>query len=91
MLKGLALPRASHSGEIALAGSSRLRSTLAAAPVLFAHAVVTETTISRIIASVTVQASSQSERPSTRRLIFTGVLTCLIDELGIMNRDFNRM
>jgi hypothetical protein len=35
--KGLALPRASQSGEIA--GSRRLRSTLAAAPVLFAHAV----------------------------------------------------
>ncbi len=41
-LKGLALPRASHSSEIALSGSRRLRSTLAAAPVLFAHAVVTE-------------------------------------------------
>jgi hypothetical protein len=41
-LKGLALPRASHSGEIALAGSRRLHSTLAAAPVLFAYAVVTE-------------------------------------------------
>ena len=33
--------RASHSGEIALAGSCRLRSTLVAAPVLFAHAVFT--------------------------------------------------
>ncbi len=40
-LKGLALPRASSSSESALAGSRRLRSTLAAAPVLFAHAVVT--------------------------------------------------
>ena len=40
-LKGLALPRVSHSGEIALAGSHRLRATLAAAPVLFAHAVAT--------------------------------------------------
>ena len=40
-LKGLALPRASHSGEIALAGSRRLRSTLAAAPVHFVHAAVT--------------------------------------------------
>jgi hypothetical protein len=37
--KGLALPRLSHSGEIALAGSRRLRSTLTAAPVLFAPAV----------------------------------------------------
>jgi hypothetical protein len=36
-LKELALPRASHSGEIALAGSRLLRATLAAAPVLFAH------------------------------------------------------
>ena len=41
-LKGLALPRASHSGEIALAGSRHLRSTLAAASILSAHVVVTE-------------------------------------------------
>ncbi len=47
--KGLALPRASHSGEIALAGSRRLHSTLAAAPVLFAHAVVTVAKTGRII------------------------------------------
>ncbi len=40
-LKGLALPCVSHSGEIALAGSRRLRSTLAVAPVLFVHAVAT--------------------------------------------------
>ncbi len=32
-LKGLALPRASHSGEIALLGSRQL----AASPVLFVH------------------------------------------------------
>ena len=42
-LKGLALPRVNHSSEIALSGSRRLRSTLAAAPALFAHAVVTVT------------------------------------------------
>ncbi len=35
------LPRAGHSVEIVLARLRRLRSTLAAAPVLFAHAVVT--------------------------------------------------
>jgi hypothetical protein len=40
-LKGLPLPRTSHSSEIAVAGSHRLRSTLAAAPVLFAQPVVT--------------------------------------------------
>ena len=40
VLKGQALPHASHSGDIALSGSRRLRPTLAAAPVLFAHAVV---------------------------------------------------
>ncbi len=40
-LKGMGLPRSSHSSEIALAGSRRLRSTLAAAPVCFAHALVT--------------------------------------------------
>ncbi len=33
-LKELALPRASHSGEIAPSGSRRLRSTLAVAPVV---------------------------------------------------------
>ena len=38
--QGLALPRAGHSVEIALAGSRRQSSTLAAAPVLFTHAVV---------------------------------------------------
>ena len=37
-LKGLALPRSSHSSEIALAGSRRL---LAAASVLFAHTAIT--------------------------------------------------
>ena len=41
--KGLALPSASHFGEIALVGSHRLRSTLAEAPVRFAQAVVTKT------------------------------------------------
>ena len=40
-LKGLALPRTGHSGEIAQSGSRHLRSMLAAAPVLFVHAVVT--------------------------------------------------
>ena len=47
-LKGLALLCASHSGEIALSGSRRLRSTRVAAPVFFAHAVVTEIKIGRI-------------------------------------------
>ena len=41
MLKEPALSRTSYSGEIALAGSRRLRFTLAAAQVLFAHAAVT--------------------------------------------------
>ncbi len=39
-LKKLALPRASDSGEIALAGTCCLRDTLAAVLVLFAHVVV---------------------------------------------------
>jgi hypothetical protein len=38
--KGLAQPHAGHFSEIALSGSHRLRSSLAAASVLFAHAVV---------------------------------------------------
>ncbi len=50
--EGLALPRVSHSGEIALAGSRRLRSTLAVAPVLFAHAVVAKAKICRIISPI---------------------------------------
>ncbi len=53
-LKGLALLRASHSGEIALVGSRRLRSTLVAAPVLFAHAIVTEIKIGRITSPTAV-------------------------------------
>ena len=48
-LKGLALPRASHSSEIALVGSRRPRSTLAAAPVLFAHAAVAVAEVDMII------------------------------------------
>ena len=55
-LKGLVPPRASHSDAIALAGSRRLRSTLAAAPVLFAHAVVTEIKIGRIISPTLIYA-----------------------------------
>ena len=41
--KGLALPRARNSCEIALLGKRRLRSMLAAAPAVFVHAVVTVT------------------------------------------------
>ena len=41
VLKGLVLLRVSPSGQIALAGSTRLCSMLPAAPVLFAHIVVT--------------------------------------------------
>ena len=43
--KGLALPRTSHSGEIIPSGLRRLRSTLAATLVLFAHAAVTEASV----------------------------------------------
>ena len=52
-LKGLALPRAIHSGEIAMSGSRRLRPTLATAPVLFAHA----------LSRITVAKSKQFRRP----------------------------
>ncbi len=45
----LALSRVSHAGTIAQVGSHRLRSTLAAVPVLFEHAVVVEIDIGRII------------------------------------------
>ena len=40
-LEGLALPRASHSSDIALSGLRCQRFTLAATPVLFMHAIVT--------------------------------------------------
>ena len=39
-LEGLALPCASHSGEIALTCSRCLHPSLAVAPVVFAHAAV---------------------------------------------------
>jgi hypothetical protein len=51
-LKGLALPRASFSCEIAQVDSResrRLQSMLAATPVLFAYAFFTETKIGRIV------------------------------------------
>jgi hypothetical protein len=41
VLKGLALPHASHADEIARSGSRRLCSTLAAVLVLFAYTVAT--------------------------------------------------
>ena len=47
--KELALPRASHSGEIALTGSRRMRSTLPAALILLVHAVVTVAKLGIII------------------------------------------
>ena len=40
-VKGMVLPCASHPGEIAIMSSIRLRSTLAAAPFLFAHSLDT--------------------------------------------------
>ncbi len=59
ILKGLALPRASHSGEIALASSRHMCSTVAEAPVLFAHAVVTEPKMSSCVALTPAQAAQQ--------------------------------
>ena len=45
--KGRAPPRASNSSKIAMAGLRRLLSALAAAPVLFTHAIVTEIKINK--------------------------------------------
>ncbi len=59
-LNGLALLRARQSSEIALAGSRRQRFTLAAAPVLFAHDVVTETKIGRIVMPTLLPQLSKS-------------------------------
>ena len=47
--------RRSHAGEITMAGSRRLRSTLAAVPVLCAHAVVTEVKINKIITPIRIE------------------------------------
>ena len=55
-LKGLA--RVSHLNKIALAGSRRLRSTLVAAPVLFAHDAVVTVTKSRSIHRTRVHVRS---------------------------------
>ena len=59
---GLALARASHSGEITLAASRRLRSTRTAAPVLFANAVITETEVGGI-ASPSTRVNAPVSRP----------------------------
>ena len=61
----LVLPRASHSGEIALSGSRRLRSTLAAVPVLFAHAAVT-TVKTKWLQQLPKQVVSHGERSHLR-------------------------
>jgi hypothetical protein len=53
-----------YFGEIALAGSRHLHSTLAAAPVLFAHAVVTEIKTSRISSPNLLAARMKSIWPS---------------------------
>ncbi len=45
VLKGLALPCANYPGEIALSGSRCLRCAPVAAPLIFAHAVVTDAKI----------------------------------------------
>ena len=61
-LKGLELPCASHSGEIAQAGSRRLRPTLAAAPVRFAHAVVKEIKNSILISPTLCRSGGTSKQ-----------------------------
>jgi hypothetical protein len=66
--KGLALPRVSHSSDIALTGSRHLSATLGAAPALFAHAVVT------------VVNNKQFHNPSRHRqrgYVFSLWLTCV--------------
>ncbi len=51
-LKALALPRFSHSGEIAVLGIYRLRSTLVTEPVLSMQSAVTKIKISRMISPI---------------------------------------
>jgi hypothetical protein len=93
VLKGLALPRASHYGEIVLAGSCRLRSTLAVAPVLSAHAVVTVARIGKIItpgqtmwlvfaADTLWQASPSSLARFTFSILPGGSVNCLSASLS---------
>ena len=61
-LNGLALPTARHARQIALTGSRRLRSTLAAVPALFAHAVVTVATITNMHHALSIRPCGTSLR-----------------------------
>ncbi len=60
-LKGLALLRASHSSEIALADSRRLHAMIAAAPVLFTHTAVTDTIIGGATTSTMIHVDKAGE------------------------------
>ncbi len=81
--------RASHSGEIALSGSRRLRSTLAVVPVLFAHTVVTvaknrTSTTPRTTASVKrtgTAASVARSRATSGYLSFHPTAQCVVHAL----------
>ena len=65
VLKQLARPRASHSCQIALAGSRRLRSMSAATTVLFAHAVV-KGSLKQVVSSPLWRGAAGCETPRVR-------------------------
>ncbi len=70
-LNGLALPRASHTGEIALSGLRRLRSTLAAAPVRFA-----QTVFNAILRKLTLTDFCDAEKQQQLSDCYTHAVTC---------------
>jgi hypothetical protein len=80
-LKRLALSRASHSRKIALAGSHRLRSTLAAAPLFFTRAALTLITTSCLytpnVCRVCVVAGKSSSRRMSSRSIANAKATAV--------------
>jgi hypothetical protein len=75
-LKGLVLPHASHSGEIARSGSRRLRSTLAAALVVFAHAAAA---VAKRRKSTTLKSNNACGCSNTTTEQATNSTMCAID------------
>ncbi len=76
-LKGLALPRASHSGEIALTGSRRLRSAVVAGPVFFAH-VATWRKHTRFVGYCLVLVS-----PASHGIDYDSIHLCVCDSIHV--------
>ncbi len=82
-----ALPRASHSSEIALPGSRRPRSTLAVASALFAHAAVSEQRFTIFFTnSIKVPSINQSNNPSINQCLDAHLT--LAQQINAHQRDY---